>query len=160
MPRNGIIFRIDDRLIHGQVLVGWGAHYPIQQIIVANDEIASNDWERELLTMAAPPEMAARVVTLAEAVAYANEHMDSKGLRIILVNSPQDVQTMADLGMKLRDINVGGVHFVEGRKEYLTYLYLSPEEVTVLRSLMARGFKFECRDVPTNSKHSLAAILG
>ena len=98
MPSNPIILRIDDRLIHGQVLVGWGSCYPLKHFIVANDEIAQNDWEKELILSAVPEECDARVLTLAETLTYINEHLDDSELSMVLVSSPEDIKYLADGG--------------------------------------------------------------
>ena len=62
------LFRIDDRLIHAQVVVGWGRKLRPDRIILADDRIAAEDWERELYASAAEPDIKATILTLAEAV--------------------------------------------------------------------------------------------
>src|SRR5882762_2624798 len=51
------LYRIDDRLIHGQVVVGWGQPLNARFLILVDDLVASSDWEKELYRMAVPPEM-------------------------------------------------------------------------------------------------------
>lgn len=159
MPINPILIRIDDRLIHGQVLVGWGSYYSIKHMIIGNNHIAQNDWEKSLLLMAAPSNMDARVLTLDKALAYIHENLKAKEMSMVLVNSPEDIQKMADKGLKVKRINVGGIHFNEGRVEYLSYLYLNREEVDIFKNLIRQGFFFECQDVPTSAKYDLTKIL-
>jgi mannose/fructose/N-acetylgalactosamine-specific phosphotransferase system component IIB len=156
---HSIIIRIDDRLIHGQVLIGWGSRYPIKNLVVANNNIAVNEWEKNLLLMAAPPEFDTRVLNLNEALVYIKEHQNDPVTSMILVNSPADIKEMADNGLPVKKINIGGIHFNEGRAEYLRYLYLNEEEVTIFRELIRQGFTFECQDVPAGSKYDLAKIL-
>ncbi len=159
MAMQPIILRIDDRLIHGQVLVGWGAYYPIKHLVVGNDRIAQNEWERNLLLMAAPSEVDSRVLTLEETLAYIHERLNAPDVSMVLVESPADVQEMADKGLMLKQVNVGGIHFGENRSEYLNYLFLNPEEVELFERLIERGFTFECQDVPTGPRHDLKKIL-
>ena len=52
-----VLYRIDDRLIHGQVVVGWGQPLDLRFIVLVDDEVASSDWEQELYRMGVPPEM-------------------------------------------------------------------------------------------------------
>jgi mannose/fructose/N-acetylgalactosamine-specific phosphotransferase system component IIB len=153
------IIRIDDRLIHGQVLVGWGFRYSIKHLIVANDQIFQSEWEKDLLLMAAPPEFDTQVLNLNDALVYIREHETDSILSMVLVNSPGDIKVMSEIGLLVKHINVGGIHFNEGRVEYLPYLYLSEEEVTIFKELIQQGFVFECQDVPSNSKYNLAKIL-
>ncbi len=51
------LYRIDDRLIHGQVVVGWGRPLDIRFIVLVDDEVAASEWEQELYRMGVPPEM-------------------------------------------------------------------------------------------------------
>jgi PTS system mannose-specific IIB component/fructoselysine and glucoselysine-specific PTS system IIB component len=53
-----MLYRIDDRLIHGQVVVGWGQPLDLKFIVLVDDTVASSDWEQELYRMGVPPEMA------------------------------------------------------------------------------------------------------
>ena len=51
------LYRIDDRLIHGQVVVGWGQPLNIGFIVLVDDNVACCDWEQDLYRMGVPPEM-------------------------------------------------------------------------------------------------------
>jgi mannose/fructose/N-acetylgalactosamine-specific phosphotransferase system component IIB len=109
--------------------------------------------------MAAPPEFETKVLNLNEAVIYIREYESNSVLSMVLVNSPEDIKTMAETGLPVKHINVGGIHFNEGRVEYLPYLYLSKEEAAIFKELIQQGFVFECQDVPGNTKYDLAKIL-
>ncbi len=159
VTHNPIILRIDDRLIHGQVLVGWGSCYPIKHLIVGNDEIAENDWEKEIVLMAAPADCDAQVLNLQETLDYIHNRLKASDLSMILVSSPADIKTLADKGLKLKTINIGGIHFDEGRTQYLPYLFLNESEVQIFKALMQKGYIFECQDLPTSTKHSLTKVL-
>ncbi len=154
-----IIIRIDDRLIHGQVLVGWASHYPIKHFIVGNDDIVQNEWERNLLLMAASPEFDTRVLSIPDTLEYIHQHLESEEVSMVLISSVPDLQLMDQLGLRYRKINIGGVHFTEGRKKYLPYLYLDEEEKSILKELIARGYDFYCQDVPGGGRYDLAKVL-
>ena len=62
-----VLCRIDDRLIHGQVVIGWGRAMGIDLIILVDDQVAASDWEQELYRMAVTPEIEVRFVTMADA---------------------------------------------------------------------------------------------
>lgn len=155
-----IIYRIDDRLIHGQVLVGWAGHYPIETIIIANDEIAESDWEKELVLMAAPSTMNTDVLTIEAAVQFIQKYQGAENTAMVLVSAPEDIKKIHEAGIALSGVNLGGLHYSEGRKEYLPYLFLTDEEVHVLKEMMTAGVRFECLDVPSGTKYNLAKLLG
>jgi mannose/fructose/N-acetylgalactosamine-specific phosphotransferase system component IIB len=153
------LYRIDDRLIHGQVVVGWGQPLNTGFIVLVDDDVATCDWERDLYRMGVPPEMDIHFDTVESAIAnhaaYAAEERNG-----ILVAG--DIATMRRLvaGVpEIRDINVGGLHHRAGRGEKLRYVFLSAEEETELRELAASGVTVTAQDVPAAERVSLADIL-
>jgi PTS system mannose-specific IIB component/fructoselysine and glucoselysine-specific PTS system IIB component len=155
------LFRIDDRLIHGQVVVGWGQTLGIGFIVLVDDEVRSSDWEQELYRMGVPPQVAVMFASVPEAAEQvaAWQADDRKG--IVLTG---DVETMARLvgvaGAAVPSVNVGGVHYREGRKERLRYVYLNDAEADTLRAIGASGAEVTAQDVPTGTRVPLADLLG
>ena len=155
-----VLFRIDDRLIHGQVVVGWGLTLGIGFIVLVDDEVRSSDWEQELYRMGVPPQVSVVFASVAEAAEQLAgwQADDRKG--IVLTG---DVETMARLVQAAHgavpSVNVGGVHYREGRKERLRYIYLNDEEAETLRGIAAAGTDVAAQDVPTGTRASLAEFL-
>lgn len=146
------LYRIDDRLIHGQVVVGWGQRLGIGFLMVVDDAVKGNLWEQELYRMGVPPAIEVGFVSVTEAAAQlaAWERDARKG--IVLTG---DVETMVGLcaaaapGDEPRRVNIGGVHAREGRTERLRYVFLSPEEEAQLKALAARWVEVTAQDLPT-----------
>ena len=156
---NTTIIRIDDRLIHGQVLVGWGSHYPIKHYIIGNDHIAENEWEKNLLLMAAPDDIDTRILSLRDTVVYIEKNKDVKEMSLVLIKSADDVMLMAKIGLPAQTINIGGIHYCEGREEYLPYIFLNKKEVEIFKELIRNGFVFICQDVPNSARYNLKSLL-
>jgi len=154
-----VLFRIDDRLIHGQVVVGWGQRLGIGFIVLVDDEVRTNDWEQELYRMGVPPSVEVIFASVAEASARLAEWERDERKGIVLTG---DVRTMVALCPAMpapRRVNVGGIHARDGRTERLRYVYLSPEEETGLRSLAELGTEVTAQDVPTARPVPLAELL-
>ena len=155
-----VLVRIDDRLIHGQVTVGWGGCLRPDRILLANDEVAENPWEQDLYISVAPPETEICVATVEEAAEKVQEEQQENTRRtILLVNSPRDALRLVEYGAPIREINVGGLHFREGRHQILPFVFADQEDIEAFRSLLQRGVQLECRDVPTCRKTELNKIL-
>ena len=154
-----ILYRIDERLIHGQVVVGWGNSLRLDRIVLANDRVASNPWERELCLACVPPEIKATILSVDEAINQVSKDGFKKEKTILLVDSPFDILRMAEKGVQIDRVNVGGIHSKQGRKRILPYLYLSTEEVSAFRKLFRLGIRCECRDVPLAEKRDLSVVL-
>lgn len=154
-----ILYRVDERLIHGQVVVGWGNRLQFDRVVLVNDQVASNPWERELYLSCVPPYMKANILSVDEAVSKILQDGFATERAVVLVDSPFDLLTMVRKGVKLESVNVGGVHSKAGRKKILPYLFLSLEEISAFRRIISTGIRCECRDVPLAEKHDLSVLL-
>ena len=153
-----VLFRIDDRLIHGQVVVGWGQATQAGFIVLVDDEVRVSDWEQELYRMGVPPSVDVEFASLAEAIGKVPIWEADARKGIVLTG---DIETMAALcagAPSVRTVNVGGVHFRAGRTERLRYVYLTDEEAARLRRLAASGVEVTAQDVPTVSPVPLDAF--
>lgn len=154
------LYRIDDRLIHGQVVVGWGQPLNIQLIVLVDDEVAGCDWEQDLYRMGVPPEMELRFADVATAVrehaAYAADPRPS----IILTGNVETMRELLHGVGTIREVNVGGLHHRPGRLQKLRYVFLSPDEERELRDVIARGVKVSAQDVPAARPVPLEEVLG
>lgn len=144
-----LLYRVDERLIHGQVVVGWGNELHPDRIVVVDDELAASTWEQELYALGLPPEITA----VFETVETARERLalqESDDSRTLLLT--RDLRTMARLAaggrMRGRGVNLGGLHYAPGREPVLPYVYLSPDERAALESLLAEGVEVTARDLP------------
>ncbi len=154
-----VLFRVDDRLIHGQVVIGWGLPLGVDRIVLVDDGVSTSPWEQDLYRMAVSPEIDVRFVTIAEAAARIPEWQADGGRALVLTG---DLDTMAALYAAapeaVRHINLGGVHHRAGRRERLPYLYLSDEELANLIALEEAGADISAQDLPTTSPVALRGL--
>jgi D-glucosaminate PTS system EIIB component len=146
-----VLCRVDDRLVHGQVVIGWGRPLGLQRIVLVDDEVRASDWEQELYRMAAPPEIAVEFTSAAEAAPRLAGWDAGRERVLILVGA---IGTAADLMRRapgaLRKLNLGGIHSGSGRRERLRYLYLSEDELAMLQRLAREGLEVSAQDVPSS----------
>ncbi len=143
------LYRIDDRLIHGQVVVGWGQPLGLGFLALVDEAVRASEWEQELYRMGVPPSMEVRFVGVEEAVAQVGAWESDPRTGIVLTG---DIPTMAALcagAPAVRRVNLGGIHYRPGRTERLRFVYLSDEEAAALRALAAAGVAVTAQDVPT-----------
>jgi mannose/fructose/N-acetylgalactosamine-specific phosphotransferase system component IIB len=155
-----VLFRVDDRLIHGQVVVGWGRPLGVSRIVLVDDQVAATDWEQDLYRMAVTPDIEVEFVTLAGAASRLRDWQSD--LRRILVLTG-DLETMVALHaadpVTVHRINLGGIHHRAGRRERLPYLYLTDEEMARLAALEAAGAAVAAQDLPTTPPVTLKALV-
>jgi PTS system mannose-specific IIB component/fructoselysine and glucoselysine-specific PTS system IIB component len=154
-----LLYRIDDRLIHGQVVVGWGQPLNIRLLILADDLVASSDWEKELYRMAVPPDMEVIFADVATAMRDHARYASDPRPGLLLTG---DIGSMYRLvkGVKaIGSVNLGGIHHRAGRAEKLRYIFLTPDEEQQLRELEAAGVEVTAQDVPSARAVALPEIL-
>jgi len=154
-----LLFRVDDRLIHGQVVLGWGRPLGLERLVLVDDAVAANEWEQEIYRMAVPAGLEVVFASVATAAANLPAWRADRRRTALLTG---DIQSMAALYAAdhdiVRHINLGGLHHRPGRTERLPYLYLTDDELAFLRSLAAEGADVVAQDVPTAPAVGLEAI--
>lgn len=153
-----VLNRIDDRLIHGQVVVGWGQPLDVRFIVLVDDEVAASEWEQELYRMGTPPEMDVYFHSVAEAPTVLDKYRSDERAGILLTGT---VQSMRRLVMEagVREVNVGGLHHRADRKPRLRYVFLSADEERLLRDMAASGASVTAQDVPATHPVQLSELL-
>lgn len=153
------LYRIDDRLIHGQVVVGWGQPLDIGFIVLVDDEVSSSDWEQELYRMGVPPEMEVHFASVEDAARRLPEFEGAAAPGILLTGDIDTMSRLADAAPGIRAVNLGGIHHRAGRTQRLRYVFLTPAEEQALRALAARGITVTAQDVPSARPLPLDDIL-
>jgi PTS system mannose-specific IIB component/fructoselysine and glucoselysine-specific PTS system IIB component len=142
-----VLYRIDDRLIHGQVVVGWAQPLDVRFIVLVDDEVATSEWEQELYRMGVPPEMEVYFLTVADAIATLPRYRADARHGILLTGDIATMRQLVDAG-GVSSINLGGIHHRAGRTQRLRYVFLNDEEESALRDLATRGVAVSAQDVP------------
>lgn len=152
------LVRVDDRLVHGQVVVGWGRPLRAAFVVVVDDILAASEWEQELYRMGMPPELSLEFATVAEAAVRraAWEADDRPG--IILLGDIGTATALAAAGVRFPRLNLGGVHQRAGRSERLPYVFLTEGEFGALGALAAAGVEVTAQDVPATRPVPLEAL--
>jgi D-glucosaminate PTS system EIIB component len=144
------LVRLDDRLIHGQVVVGWGQPLNAAFIVLVDDEVRDSEWEQDLYRMGVPPDIEVVFASVEEAARRLGEWQSEPRVGILLTG---DIDTMGEVVAAakgaIRRVNVGGIHHRAGRTERLRYVYLTDDEAAKLRTLAANGVEVTAQDVPT-----------
>lgn len=155
-----VLLRVDERLIHGQVVVGWGGPLRIQRVVVADDSLADGGWEQDLYRIGLPDDIACEFCSVASARETLERwQQGSERVGVLL----RDVASLARLArggaLAGQEVNLGGIHHAPGRERVLPYLCLSEEERLELERLRASGADIGARDLPGTRRVPLAELL-
>ena len=152
-------FRIDDRLIHGQVVVGWGQPCSLGFLVLVDDEVARSDWERELYRMGVPPEMEIFFDSVESAAIRLPAYAADRRRGMLLTGDIDTMERLIAAAPVIRAVTVGGIHHKVGRTARTRYVFLLPDEEARLRALAAQGVTVTAQDVPGVAALSLDELL-
>ena len=155
-----VLVRVDDRMIHGQVVVGWGNAIHPDRIILCNDDISSNSWEKELYECSfSDPDCKINVYSIEELLQYWNGSFFADERCILLFETPKDAYKVYEQGIRFDHLNIGGLHYRDAKKELNNYIYVDSEDIHYLTQLQDQGVKIEGQDVPNAKKVNVRDLI-
>jgi PTS system mannose-specific IIB component len=159
-PPGIALVRVDNRLVHGQVLEAWLPALDAHGILVADDEAAGNVLARSAMSLAIPPRVNFQVVRLDAAAELLKP--GGKGPQaprtLLLLRDVRDAVALQKAGVPLPALNLGNVHFGAGRRQVSPSVFLDEGEMSALETLAAAGTRVEIRAVPAEAPLPLEAV--
>ncbi len=153
------LLRIDDRLIHGQVVEGWVPYLKVDLVVVVSDSAAEDEVQSALMKMALPPAVGLLIVRVEEAPAALTSPQMAARRALVLVPGPTEALALLEKGLNVDRINVGGLHYTVGKVQLGRALFLDEKDKAALRALAARGVRLEGRSLPTDPEDNLIAAM-
>ena len=146
------LVRVDNRLVHGQILETWLPKLGIRRLVVADDEAAGTPLARDAMCLCTPPDLPVDVRPL-EKVDWAALSAAKEPV-MVLVREVADLVRASEGGMtpeRAPRLNLGNVHYALRRRPVSPSVFLDDEEMSDIRELKARGFDVEVRALPTDA---------
>ncbi len=146
------LVRVDNRLLHGQILEAWVPRLRVRRIVVADDDAAKSPLARAAMTLCLPPELPAEIRTLAEVdwAALAASPVPA----LVLVREVSDLERAVAAGLgadRAPALNLGNVHYAPGRRPVTPSVFLSEQELSAIQAFARAGFTVEARAVPSDA---------
>ncbi len=151
--------RVDDRLIHGQVVVGWCPFIKPDKLVLCDDEIAKDEWEAEIYKDAAG-EYQTCICSVEAAAELLKQAENSKERLFLLVASPHVLVQLLQLGVNFDKVVVGGMHYQSGKRKITNYVYIDDEDLKDFQFLASHKVRIEAKDLPHCKSIDLAKQLG
>ena len=153
------LLRVDDRLVHGQVVEGWLPSLKADLIVVVSEAAAADRIQSALMKMAMPPSVGLLVLGVAAAAdALSSPQMAARRV-LVLVPGPAEALALLKKGIVVDRINVGGLHFTIGKVQLGRALFLDEKDKNALREIVARGVRLEGQPLPSDPEEDLAPML-
>ena len=144
------LVRVDDRLIHGQVVAIWLKALNARRIVIVDDRTARDDFLKEVITYAAPAGVAVEILDLEQGSARLRDLVASPEPVFVLMRSPVTALRLREAGVEFPVLNVGGIGAGPGRKPVYRNISASPEELEAMRAIEQLGTAVELRIVESD----------
>lgn len=143
-----MLVRIDNRLIHGQIIETWVPHVGAQVVVVVNDELAADEMQQQIMSLAIPGNVQCEFLSVDNFADKYAQSLPAGG--IILFHNCPDAKRAFDKGAPFDILNIGNVHYSPGKKQVSPSVALSDEDESALRQLSKKGVELDFRCVPND----------
>ena len=147
--KNIVLTRIDDRLLHGQVVVSWIPFLKTNEIIIVDDEYANDAFLSTLIKDAATENIVVHVFSVSDAAEYLIKNDDGSRI-LILSRYIENIAKLIESNVPISKVNVGGLGNAPGRKRYLNSIHLSDEEINILKKIAQKKIAVEIKMLPND----------
>ena len=156
---NLVLTRIDNRLIHGQVLEAWVPYVQANCIVVANDLIAANPLKKLMMKASVPSRMRVEIGPVDEIVRMLlTDALDDYRI-LLLFGTPADAVRAYHLGLGYQQLNLGNLHASSGKERFSCTVFLDVADVNDLESLDQAGIKITARCIPADMERSWRKLI-
>lgn len=155
---NITVFRIDDRLIHGQIVTAWLHYADAEQIVVADDKANNDSFTQSLLKMATPKDTKLLICSLDEGKKMITS--DSSEINtLFLVRGPSEANIVLEDNSIVNSVNVGNLNMKKGKEKVLDNLWVYKDDIDAFRKMDDKGIKLEYKTVPSDQSQSVINLL-
>lgn len=156
--KNIVFTRIDDRLIHGQVMTAWLSNTNANEIVIIDDEVAQDDFIKMVMLAAVPQGIHVEILTVDEAVEYLSGE-DAGAKIIILVKNPFTINELLQKGVTIKELNVGGMGLRGNRSQVYRNIAASDDERDVFKKMITQKIVINIQVIPSDSKIDISKYL-
>lgn len=157
--RELVLVRIDDRLIHGQVVTQWIAASHGNSILIIDDQLVNNVMMVRMLKAIAPPGITVDIKATTDAIKSLKQETQNKENLVILVKIPQVLELLIDNGIAIPKIILGGMGLTPQRKKFNKNVSASPDEVECIERIIQKGVPMYYQLVPSDKAVNVKNLL-
>lgn len=157
MP-NILSTRVDNRLVHGQVGMTWVNSIQANLVLVANDAVANDAVQQSLMDMVLPEGVQSRYFTIEKTINVIHKASDAQKI-FLVVKTPQDALKLVEGGVPIKYLNIGNMHFSEGKKQISATVSVDEDDIKTLKRLNELGVELDLRGVPSDKGKNIMELI-
>lgn len=154
-----VLVRIDDRLVHGQIVEGWVKIIRANHIVVVSDEVARDKMQQALFSIAVPASIKVSTFAVEEAARKIKENALGADRLLVLFSNPQDIVRFIGFGVTLPSVNIGGMHFTPGKRQVFRTLSVDDKDIAAFAELIKLNVELEGRILPDDERIDITGII-
>ena len=155
-----VLVRIDDRLVHGQVVEGWIPALRAEHVLVVSDAAADDETQVALMRLALPEAVGLEVLGVAAAARHPALGGSFAKRTLVLAPGPGEVAGLLEGGARFPEVNVGGLHYTAGRVQLGKAIFLSDQDKEALRAIAGRGVRLTGKALPSDAAIDILEMIG
>jgi len=151
--------RVDDRFIHGQILEAWIPHTKASGLVVVNDDLAEDFFQKTIMSMAVPDRICLKIVSVADFAALLDDReLRSKSVMLIAA-SVADVHALWRQGLAIKRLNLGNIAASDGARQLSFSVWLKQDDIPLLSEMLAAGVNINLQAVPREREIDLKTLM-
>ena len=144
------LVRIDDRLIHGQIIMAWSKAVPVERIVVIDDMVATDVIRKMLFETVAPPGIKVAILDVGQGIECLKNNLFNDEKLLVLVTNPATLVNMVENGVKLTKVNIGGMSFRRGKNPLTKAVSLDSDDKKDFEKLHNYGIVLQIQVLPND----------
>lgn len=152
------LFRIDDRLIHGQIISAWISALEVNTIVVADDKVVKDELQKMMLRMATPSNIRLKILGVKDAAPYLSDEKNN-GRVLVLVKGVEQILMLVKEGVSVKSINIGNMSMDPKKKKIYKSIWVGDEDIKHLEELNSMGIELEVRVIPDDKRIPMFSLI-
>lgn len=145
------LVRIDDRLIHGQVVMVWSKVVPLKRIVVIDDKVAVDVIRKMFLETVAPPGVMVSVLNVAQGIDSLKNNSFGDEKLLLLFTNPETIVTLVESGVKLNKVTIGAMSYSRGKTKLTKAVSLDDADKNAFKELHKHGIILQIQVLPSDA---------
>ncbi len=146
-----ILVRVDDRLLHGQIVCAWVPFIKADALIVASDEAAGDSMASEIMSSCGYKGLNVTVKSIEDVEKDTAVGMNNRSRAILIVGDLKDAMKIYDSGTRFSSLNIGNIHHEENGRMVSPSVIVNKEDDEIIERFADLGVRIDIRDVPTSA---------
>ncbi len=153
------LVRVDDRFIHGQILESWIPHLDAEVVIVVNDVLAADSFQKTIMSLALPDRIELQIIPVAEIGKYLGGPEYSDRSILVITSNIIDAYKIYRGGVSFGCLNVGNMGCCEGGRQFSYSVWIDPAQIEMIRQMLKDGLEVIMQTVPRESGVGMGSVI-